>query len=231
MSPHHGAAARCPGRRSSRGHWEAIAAADFFSVEVVTSRGLVRYFALFIMRLKTRRVYIAGISQGLDNAWMAQIARNLTDAKDGFLKDVRHLIVDRDPLYTEQFKTILASSAVELLKHLRHVIGIAGSLLLLLAAAFSGFPSDSPDSGPSSSTGPPSAVIDAGIALGVGVAFMAVGIPMMLLNAHTRVAQASAPTGGAVGTPARWSVARNDARPEQRAIPAATMLPFLTLDF
>ncbi len=68
------------------------------------------------MRLKTRRVYIAGISQGLDNAWMAQIARNLTDAKDGFLKDVRHLIVDRDPLYTEQFKTILASSAVELLK-------------------------------------------------------------------------------------------------------------------
>lgn len=108
--------------------------------------------------------------------------------------------------------------------------GIAGSLLLL-AAAFSGFPSDSPDSGPSSSSGPPSAVIDAGIALGVGVAFMAVGIPMMLLNAHTRVAQASAPTGGAVGTPARWSVARHDARPEQRALPAATMLPFLTFDF
>jgi transposase InsO family protein len=97
-------------------HWEAIAAADFFSVEVVTSRGLVRYFALFVMRLKTRRVYIAGISQRLDNAWMAQIARNLTDSKDGFLKDVRHLIVDRDPLCTEQFKTILASSAVELLK-------------------------------------------------------------------------------------------------------------------
>lgn len=97
-------------------HWEALAAADFFSVEVVTSRGLVRYFALFVMRLKTRRVYIAGISQGLDDAWMAQIARNLTDAKDGFLKDVRHLIVDRDPLYTEQFKTILASGAVELLK-------------------------------------------------------------------------------------------------------------------
>ena len=47
---------------------------------------------------------------------MAQVARNLTDAKDGFLKDMRNLIVDRDPLYTEQFKTILASGAVELLK-------------------------------------------------------------------------------------------------------------------
>ena len=97
-------------------HWEALAAADFFSVEVVTSRGLVRYFALFVMRLTTRRVYIAGISQGLDDAWMAQIAGNLTDAKEGFLKDVRHLIVDREPLYTEQFKTILGSGAVELLK-------------------------------------------------------------------------------------------------------------------
>jgi hypothetical protein len=97
-------------------HWEAIAAADFFSVEVVTSRGLVRYFVLFVMQLKTRRVHIAGIWRSLDDAWMAQVARNLTDAKDGFLNDVGHLIVDRDPLYTEQFKTILASGGVELLK-------------------------------------------------------------------------------------------------------------------
>jgi transposase InsO family protein len=97
-------------------HWEAIAAADFFSVEVVTSRGLVGYFVLLVMQLKTRRVHIAGISRSLDDAWMAQVARNLTDAKDGFLNDVGHLIVDRDPLYTEQFKTILASGGVELLK-------------------------------------------------------------------------------------------------------------------
>jgi hypothetical protein len=68
------------------------------------------------MRLKTRSVYIAAISQSLNEAWMAQVARNLTDATDGFLKDVRHLIVDRDPLYTEQFETILASGAVELLR-------------------------------------------------------------------------------------------------------------------
>ena len=108
--------------------------------------------------------------------------------------------------------------------------GIAGGLLLT-AAVFSRFPSDGPDSGPSSSSGPPSAVIDVAIALGVGAAFMAVGIPMMLLNAHTRVSQTSAPAGAAVGTPARWSAARNDTRPEQRAMPAATTLPFLTFDF
>ncbi len=107
---------------------------------------------------------------------------------------------------------------------------IAGGLLLT-AAVFSLYPSDSPDSGPSSSSGPPSAVIDLAIALGVGAAFMAVGIPMVLLNAHTRVSQTSAPAGGAVGTPARWSAAPRDARPEQRAIPVATMLPLLTIDF
>jgi hypothetical protein len=97
-------------------HWDAIAAADFFSVEVVTTRGLVRYFILFVMRLKTRRVHIAGIGHSPDGAWMAQVARNLTDASDGFLKDVQHLIVDRDPLYTEQFKMVLTSGGVDLLK-------------------------------------------------------------------------------------------------------------------
>src|SRR5262245_9242799 len=51
-------------------HWHALAAADFFTVEVVTCRGLVRYFVLFVMRLKTRRVCIAGISPSLDGAWM-----------------------------------------------------------------------------------------------------------------------------------------------------------------
>jgi transposase InsO family protein len=47
---------------------------------------------------------------------MAQVPRNLTDAASGFLKDARHLIVDRDPLYTAHFKAILASANVELLR-------------------------------------------------------------------------------------------------------------------
>ena len=47
---------------------------------------------------------------------MAQVARNLTDAASGFLKDACHLIVDRDPLYTAHFKEILASAHVQLLR-------------------------------------------------------------------------------------------------------------------
>jgi len=58
----------------------------------------------FVIDLKTRRVYVAGLSNSPDGAWMAQVARNLTDAASGFLKDGRHLIVDRDPLYTAHFR-------------------------------------------------------------------------------------------------------------------------------
>jgi hypothetical protein len=81
-------------------HWEGLAAADFFNVEVLTIRGLVRYVVFFVMKLKTRTVEIAGITSEPDGAWMAQIARNLTDPNDGFLRGVQYIILDRDPLYT-----------------------------------------------------------------------------------------------------------------------------------
>ena len=60
-------------------HWGAIAAADFFTVEVLTLFGLVRYHVLFFIDIATRRVQIAGISSQPNAAWVAQIARNLTD--------------------------------------------------------------------------------------------------------------------------------------------------------
>jgi len=34
-------------------HWDALAAADFFTVEVLTLHGLVRYVVFFVMKLKT----------------------------------------------------------------------------------------------------------------------------------------------------------------------------------
>jgi hypothetical protein len=40
-------------------HWELIVAADFFTVEVWTSRGLQRFLVLFFMELSTRKVEIA----------------------------------------------------------------------------------------------------------------------------------------------------------------------------
>ena len=66
--------------------------------------------------LKTRRVEVAGIIQQPNGEWMKQIARNLTDVIDGYLKKTEYLIHDRDPLYTREFADILASGGVKTVK-------------------------------------------------------------------------------------------------------------------
>jgi hypothetical protein len=45
-----------------KAHLGVLAAADFFTVEVLTWHGLVRYSVLFVMNVKTRMVEIAGIT-------------------------------------------------------------------------------------------------------------------------------------------------------------------------
>jgi len=52
---------------------------------VWTASGLVRYFVLFFIELSSRRVHIAGITPHPHADWIQQIARNATDANDGFL--------------------------------------------------------------------------------------------------------------------------------------------------
>ena len=97
-------------------HWEQIVAADFFTVEVWTRQGLRRFMVLFFIELSTRRVQIAGISATIDGLWMNQIARNLTDAVDGWLKGKRYLIHDRDPLFTAEFLSTLAGAGTKSVK-------------------------------------------------------------------------------------------------------------------
>ena len=97
-------------------HWDAIAAADFFTVEVLSVRGLVRYSVFFVMEVKTRRVEIAGISCEPCGEWMKQVARNLTDAVDGFLLGTRYVILDRDPLYTGAFRRLLEDGGVNVVR-------------------------------------------------------------------------------------------------------------------
>jgi hypothetical protein len=81
-----------------KAHLSATTAADFFTVEVLSWVGLVRYHVFFVMDLASRRVEIGGISRSPDGVWMEQVARNLLDAEDGFLLGKRYLILDRDPL-------------------------------------------------------------------------------------------------------------------------------------
>jgi hypothetical protein len=94
-------------------HWAVLGATDFFTVEVWTLRGLVRYHVLFVIRLSSRKVHIAGIVPEPDGRWMKQIARNLTDCVDGFLCGCRYLIHDRATLFTREFEMILESAGVK----------------------------------------------------------------------------------------------------------------------
>ena len=108
---------RIPWSQFLKSHWEVIAAADFFTVEVLTLVGLVRYHVFFVIDLETRRVQIAGIVHNPGDVWMAQAARNLVDAFAGFLKDHRYIILDRDPLYTAAFRRMLKDSGVNVVRY------------------------------------------------------------------------------------------------------------------
>ncbi len=81
-----------------RSHWDQIVASDFFTIEVWTPTGLQRFVVLFFMELSTRRVEIGGVASRVNGLWMTQIARNLTDDVDGFLKGKRYLVLFKNSI-------------------------------------------------------------------------------------------------------------------------------------
>jgi hypothetical protein len=99
-----------------KSHWESLYACDFFSVEALCPVGTVRYMVFFAIELKSRAVEIAGIAVDPGEEWMKQVARNLTDPVDGFLRGAKYLIHDRDPLFTERVVAILEAAGVKSVK-------------------------------------------------------------------------------------------------------------------
>jgi hypothetical protein len=96
-----------------KAHRDVMAATDFFTVEVWTPRGLVTFYVLFIIRLSTRSLHIAGVTTAPNGAYMKQVARNLTDVSDGFLLNSRYLLMDRDTKYTNDFRGHLDREGVK----------------------------------------------------------------------------------------------------------------------
>ncbi len=82
-------------------------------VSLLTLAGLKRYLVFFVIELKSRLVTIAGIHPQPDGAWMEQLARNLTDPVEDFLRTTSHLIYGRDFLYTRVFGEILTGGGVQ----------------------------------------------------------------------------------------------------------------------
>jgi len=99
-----------------KAHWRTIVAADFFTAEVWTLKGLITHYVLFIIELAKRIVHILGITTHPDEAWMLQVGRNVTDTLDGALIGKSHLIVDRDTKYSGQFRRLIAESGTAVIR-------------------------------------------------------------------------------------------------------------------
>jgi transposase InsO family protein len=89
---------------------------DFFTVEVMTMFGIERFHVLFVIDIGSRVVESAGIGRDPDGQWMKQMARNLVDGEDGFLRGKRYLIMDRYPLYTAAFRGMMKGAGVKVVR-------------------------------------------------------------------------------------------------------------------
>ena len=99
-----------------KAHWECFTATDFLNVEVFTFKGLITHYILFFIDIASRSVHVAGTTPHPDNAWMTQVARNITDASNGFLRDKRYLLLDRDTKYSDAFRGILVREGIQVIR-------------------------------------------------------------------------------------------------------------------
>lgn len=97
-------------------HQDVLAGADFFTVEVLTLRGLITYYVLFFIHLESRRVSVAGITRHPDQEWMEQIARSATQETWGHLAPCRYVLHDRDTKFCSTFRSTLADGGVRTIR-------------------------------------------------------------------------------------------------------------------
>src|SRR5207253_2809328 len=63
-----------------RAHMAVLVATDFFTVDVLTLKGLITYYVLFFIHLESRRICLAGVTRHPDQEWMEQMARHIQEA-------------------------------------------------------------------------------------------------------------------------------------------------------
>jgi hypothetical protein len=96
-----------------RTHRDVLVATDFFPAEVWTLGGLVTYYVLFFIHLDSRQVHVAGITPHPHEAWMVQMARNITMEQWGFLSPGQYLIHDWNGQYRLAFQHIIDIAGVK----------------------------------------------------------------------------------------------------------------------
>src|SRR4029434_10695551 len=96
-----------------RTHLDVLVATDFFTAEVWTLGGRVTYYVLFFIHLGSRKIHVAGVTPHPNEAWMMQVARNVTMEEWGFLSPGNYLIHDRDTKFCAAFQHIIDEAGVE----------------------------------------------------------------------------------------------------------------------
>jgi putative transposase len=98
-----------------KAHWPAVVAADFFTTEVWTARGLVTYYTLFFIELASRRVHVLGSTPYPDERFMMQVVRTLT-ATDSPLPSHAVFISDRDRNWSGAVMALLQSAGARVVQ-------------------------------------------------------------------------------------------------------------------
>jgi hypothetical protein len=91
-------------------------AADFFTTEVWTLRGLVTYCTVFVIELQSRRVSIVGSTPYPDDAFMLQIVRQLIEATEGALNGRRFFVCHRDQKWSTGVRELLEASGMRVVR-------------------------------------------------------------------------------------------------------------------
>ncbi len=105
-----------PGRNSEswttflRSQAAGIVACDFFTVDTVLLR---RYYVLFFIELKSRRVYLGGITKNPTGAWTTQAARNLMMR---YASTIRFLIRDGAGQFIAAFDEVFRSDGATIIR-------------------------------------------------------------------------------------------------------------------
>ena len=95
-----------------RRHKDVLWATDFFTTEVWACTGLTTFYVLFFLHLKTRSVILAGITPFPNEAWLKQVARNLT-VEDSPMTQARFLLHDRDAKFSETYDALFRDVGTE----------------------------------------------------------------------------------------------------------------------
>ena len=94
-------------------HSQAAVACDFFTVDTAL---LQRYYVLFFIDLRTRRVFYAGVTANPTGAWTTQAARNLILQHADRLAGARALVRDRGSQFIDTFDEIFRTEGLKILK-------------------------------------------------------------------------------------------------------------------